>query len=147
MQHNNFITNKISYSLIEPQLHHCTPACDYKFHTLAVHPHPTLTAPSIGGPFGVRWNICGGSFSGNSQRVIAVGYFRRRAASWKFDRILNVTLPNNLLKLEEGLRRNFPPLGLYKGTLDSHCLLILLIYTKHNNNKMKSWAHPVYSFP
>ena len=53
-----------------------------------------------------------------------------------FNRILNVTLPNNFLKLEEGLRRIFPPLVLR--TLDSPCHLILLIYTKYNDNKMKS---------
>ena len=40
-------------------------------------------------------------FCGNSQSVKVVGYFRRRALSWifdrMFDRILNATLPNNLL--------------------------------------------------
>ena len=36
-------------------------------------------------------------FCGNIQRVKAVGYFRRRAPTWMLDRILNVTLPNNLL--------------------------------------------------
>ena len=45
-----------------------------------------------------------------------------------FDRILNTTLPINLSYLAEGLRR-LPPLGLYKGMLDSPCLFILLIYT------------------
>ena len=64
-----------------------------------------------------------------------------------FDRILNVTLPNNLLKFEEDLRRIYPPLGLHKGTLDSPCFLILLIYTKHTYNKMKSRTDPVSSFP
>ena len=46
----------------------------------------------------------------------------------------------NLLLLEEGLR-SFPPLGLHKEILDSPCLLILLIYTEHKRNKMKSWTH------
>ena len=32
-------------------------------------------------------------YCGNSQRIKAVGYFRRRAPSWMFDRILNATLP------------------------------------------------------
>ena len=64
-----------------------------------------------------------------------------------FDRILNVTLPNNLLEFEEDLRRIYPPLGLHKGTLDSPCFLILLIYTKHTYNKMKSRTDPVSSFP
>ena len=49
-------------SLIEPQLLYCTPACSYKFHALRVHPHHTLTAPSIRGTFGVRSKICGGVF-------------------------------------------------------------------------------------
>ena len=38
-------------------------------------------------------------YCGNSQRIKAVGYFRRRAPSWMFDRILNATLPNNYLPL------------------------------------------------
>ena len=32
-------------------------------------------------------------YCGNSQRIKVVGYFRRRAPSWMFDRILNATLP------------------------------------------------------
>ena len=32
-------------------------------------------------------------YCGNSQRIKAVGYFRRRAPSWMFVRILNATLP------------------------------------------------------
>ena len=63
-----------------------------------------------------------------------VCYFRRRAPSWMFDRVLNVTLPNNLLKLEEGLRRSFTPLVLRKGILDFPCHLILLIYTNKKTN-------------
>ena len=51
--------------------------------------------------------------------------------------IINGTLPSNLLKLEEGLK-NFPTLGLHKGTWYSHCLVILLIYTKH---RKKRWNH------
>ena len=58
-------------------------------------------------------------FYGNSQRVKAIGYFRTRAPSWMFHMILNLTMPNNLLKLQEVLRRSFPPLGLHKGILDS----------------------------
>ena len=64
-----------------------------------------------------------------------------------FDRTINVTLPNSLLQLEEGLRRSFPPVGIQKGILDSPCLLILLIYTKHKNNKIKSWTDTLSSFP
>ena len=36
-------------------------------------------------------------FCENIQRVKVVGYFRRRAPTWMFDRILNATLLNNLL--------------------------------------------------
>ena len=32
-------------------------------------------------------------YYGNSQRIKAVGYFRTRALSWMFGRILNATLP------------------------------------------------------
>ena len=49
--------------------------------------------------------------------------------------------------LEEGLTGSIPPLGLNKGILDSPCLLILLIYTKHKSNKMKSWTDPESLFP
>ena len=64
-----------------------------------------------------------------------------------FGRILNATLLNNLLLFEEGLRKNFSPLGLHKRIFSSPCLLILLIYTKHKNSKIKSWTHSKYSFP
>ena len=37
--------NKFSYSSIESQLFHCTPACCYKFHALEVYLHPTFTVP------------------------------------------------------------------------------------------------------
>ena len=38
-------------------------------------------------------------FCRNSERIKAVGYFRRRAPSWMFDRVLNSTLPSNYLPL------------------------------------------------
>ena len=79
-------------------------------------------------------------FCMNSQRVRNVGYFCRRVPSCIFDRIidmiLNATLPNNLLQLEESLRKSFLPLELHKGILASPCFLILLIYT--NNNEKSS---------
>ena len=78
--------------MIKPQLLPCTPACGYKFHALAVYLHPTLTAHPIRGAFGIQSNIFGGAFSiVNVLRLF--GYFRRRAPSWMFDRILNATLP------------------------------------------------------
>ena len=92
---------KISFSLIEPKLRPCTPACGYKFHALAVYLHSTLTAHSIRGTFGIQSNICGGALLRKSQRTKAVGYFRRRALSSIFDRILNETLPNNSLHLHQ----------------------------------------------
>ena len=42
-------------------------------------------------------------YCGNSQRIKAVGYFRRRAPFWMFDRIVNVTLPNNYVSLHQKL--------------------------------------------
>ena len=42
-------------------------------------------------------------FCGNSQRIKAVGYLRRRAPSWMFDRILNATLPTNYFHLHQKL--------------------------------------------
>ena len=34
----------------------------YKLHALAIYPHPTFTAPRIGGACGIQSKICGGSF-------------------------------------------------------------------------------------
>ena len=42
------------------------------------------------------------------------------------------------------VNKSFPPLML--GTLDSSCLLILLIYTKHKDSKVKTWTDPTSSF-
>ena len=74
--------------------------------------------------------------SSQTSAVEAVGYFRGRAPPWMFDRILNATLSNNSLWFEEGLRRSFPPMGLHKRIQDSHCLLILLIYTKNQQSEI-----------
>ena len=88
---------------IEPQLLPCTRVCGYKFHALAVYLYPTFTANPIGCAFEIQWNICGGAFCGNSQCIKAVGYFRGRASSWRFDWILNAILPNNFLYLHQTL--------------------------------------------
>ena len=66
----------------------------------------------------MKWNF----FCRNGECVKAVGYFGRRPP-WcifnrMFNRILNATLPNILLWLEEGLRRSFRRLELCKATLD-----------------------------
>ena len=43
--------------------------------------------------------------------------------------------------------RRFTPLELHKGILNSFCLLILLIHTKHKHNKMQTWTDATFSFP
>ena len=54
--------HKISFSLIEPQPFLFTPACGYEYHALAVHPHPTFTAPPVKSAFGIWSEVCGGAF-------------------------------------------------------------------------------------
>ena len=71
--------------------------------------------------------------------------FGRGAPPLMFHRILIVTLSNNFLQLEIGLRRSFQPLLLL--ILDSPCLLIVLIYTKHKDIQMKSWPDLTLFFP
>ena len=45
------------------------------------------------------------------------------------------------------LGKRFPPLWLHWGILNSSCVLILLIHTKHKYKNMKSWTDPTSSFP
>ena len=45
------------------------------------------------------------------------------------------------------LRKRFPPLWLHKEILNSSCVLILLIHTKHKYKNIKSWTDPTSSFP
>ena len=75
-------------------------------------------------------------FCRNSQRVRAVGYFRRRAPFvdvWQdVSQNSKYDPANNSLWLKKGLRRSLPPLGL--NILDFSCLLILLIYTNNKNS-------------
>ena len=73
-------------------------------------------------------------FCVNKQRVKPVGCFRTGAPSLMFDGILNVTLSEEVSTT-----------GVTQEILI--CLLILLINTKHKNNKMKSWTDPTSSFP
>ena len=47
--------------------------------------------------------------------------------------------------LKKNLRKSFPPMVLRISYYT--CLLILLIYTKHKGNMMKSWAETSSSFP
>ena len=76
-------------------------------------------------------------FCGNSERVKLVDCFRRTAPSLMFDGFVNVTM------CEEVSATGV----LHKGITNSFCLLILLIHTKHKNNKMKSCTGPMSSFP
>ena len=127
---------KFSYSSFESQLLPYAPACDYKFHALAVQLQPTFKAP-----FQLKAHLEYSRrsevklFCENTQRLQAVGYFCKRAPSWMFDVILNATLSHNLLQLAEGLKRSFLSLGLHKGIFESPCLLILLICTKHKTKR------------
>ena len=127
---------KFSYNSFKSQLLRCALASSYKFHALAVYLHPTFTTS-----FQSEAHLESSQasvvvlFCGNSRRLQAVGYFRRRAPSWMSDTTLNEALSNDLLQLAEGLRRSFPSLGIHKVILDSPCLLILLIYTKHKNKR------------
>ena len=86
-------------------------------------------------------------FCTDSQRVKAVGYFRRRAPSCifdrMFDRIVNGSLPNNILLLEEDLRSSFPT-GVTQGNRGLPCLLILLIYTSNKENSSTTWVDKAY---
>ena len=54
--------SKSSYSLIDPQPLPCIPVCGDEFRALALHPHPTFTAPLVGSAFKVRLEVCGGAF-------------------------------------------------------------------------------------
>ena len=80
-------------------------------------------------------------FCGNDQRVKAVSYFRKKAPSWMFDRILNATLP--ITYCNSKVSRNFPPPGLSKGILNPHPTPFLLIFlgnqqAKSNKQRAKS---------
>ena len=77
---------------MKPQPLPCTPAYDYEFHAPAVHPYPPPPPPP---PHLRRLQLDPhlesarksgvGSLCGNSQRVKAVGCFRRGALSLIFD--------------------------------------------------------------
>ena len=50
-------------------------------------------------------------------------------------------------ELVECLRRGFLSLGLHKGSFDSACILILLIYTKRKAKRWNLWLTPCPHFP
>ena len=75
---------------MKPQPLPCTPAYDYEFHAPAVHPYPPPPPPHLRrlqlDPHLESARKSGvGSLCGNSQRVKAVGCFRRGALSLIFD--------------------------------------------------------------
>ena len=112
--------NSSNYSLIEPQLLHCTPSCGNKFHTRAVHPHShtdsTFSRRDVLSLVEhLRWSV----FARIVNVLKSLGIFPGVLRRWMFDRILNATLSSSLWYLEEGLRRSFSQLGLQKGILDS----------------------------
>ena len=76
-----------------------------------------------------------GLFWENSQRVEAVSCFRGRAPSCIFDRILKVTLPNNLIIARRRSEEKLSTTGVTQRNLG---LLILLIYTKNSTMKFRS---------
>ena len=108
--------SKISYSLVEPQSLLFVPACGYEFHALAVHAHPTFTAPPARSHLEFGRGSVVKLFRENSLRAKAVGCFRRGTPSLMFDGILNVTLSKDKVSttgvtqrnLELLLRPNFP---------------------------------------
>ena len=75
-------------------------------------------------------------FRRNSQRVKPAGCFRRGALSLMLDKILNVTLSEELTTTGVSRRNLELPLPPH-----------LLIHIKHKSNKMKSWMDPTSSFP
>ena len=122
--------------MIKPQPLLCTPACCYEFHALVVHPHPTFKAPLGGSAFGIWLEVWWSFFveTVNVLRLLAI--FAEELHHWCLTE----------LQMQLCLRR-FPPLKLHKRILNSPCLLILWIHTKHKNYKMKSWTDPTSSFP
>ena len=91
-----------------------TPVCSYKFYDLQSTYTPYLPYTQSEAHLESSGISAMEPFYRHCQRVKAVGYFCRRAPSCIFDKmfdwILNATRPNNLLNLEEGMRRSFPPL-------------------------------------
>ena len=116
-ERKHYFGSAVGWGLVRLILHtslHLEIPCTYSLLTL--HIYSTSNCREI-------WNsvehLHHELFCRNCQRVKAVGFFRRKAPSCifgrMFDRILNGTLPNNILEVGEGLRRSFPPLELHKG--------------------------------
>ena len=132
---------KLPYSLIEFQLLPCAPVCGYKFHTLTVYLHSKFTVPFQSEAHLVkhlRWSF----FCRKSRCLQTVGYFRRRAPSWMFGRILNATLIIARRKFEEKLSITW----VIQGNLILTLPLNSLDLHQTQNQKMKSCTDPASSF-
>ena len=88
---------------MEPELLPCKPAC--AINSMHLQSTYTLHLQHIQSEAHLESSETSAVelFCGNIQRIKAVGYFRRRAPWWMFDRILNATLPNNYLPLHQKL--------------------------------------------
>ena len=56
-------------------------------------------------------------FSSNNQCLKAVGCFREGALSWMFGKILNATMPNNLIRARRSSEENLPITGIIRENL------------------------------
>ena len=113
---------------MEPQPLPCRPACNYEFHAPAFHPINTPHSQHL--RLDPHLESCRksvvGRFCGRSQRVKAVGCFRRRAQSLMFDGIVRETLSEEVSTnavTQVNLKLAPPP-----NSFDSH----------QTQNKMKS---------
>ena len=86
----------------------------------------------------LRWSF----FCRKSRCLQTVGYFRRRAPSWMFGRILNATLIIARRKFEEKLSITW----VIQGNLILTLPLNSLDLHQTQNQKMKSWTDPASSF-
>ena len=128
---------EVIFLIVSSNLNHFLVACGYYFHALAVHPHPTFTAPPVRSGFGIRSEICDGAFFAETvYMLLPLADFAEEPHCWYVTEFY----------MRLCLSRRFPSLGLHRGILKSSCLLILLIHTKHKYNKMKSWTDPTSSF-
>ena len=117
--HDFTLQNSSNHSLIEPHLFHCTPAGGYKFHTLAVQPHHTLTTTSIGSTFEIWSNICGGAFLRKEITFLSRWLFSQESS------IMDVSLDLHQTQKQDEI-------------LDSARVLISLSNTRNKNIKNPS---------
>ena len=83
---------------MEPQVHPCAPVCSCEFYALALHLHPTFIAPFQSKVYlEPSQTSVVELFCKNRHCLKAVCYFCKKAPLWMFNRVLNLTSPNNLL--------------------------------------------------